>query len=89
MATDCVLPELGENISVATVVEVFVKVGDVVETEQSVMQSMAEAEHPRIIIGQIAMRDPRFAEIRALAAALASQGRDYSSKFPRIVVEDS
>jgi len=43
------------------------------ELQQSVVQSLTAAKNARIIVGQIALRHPRFAEIRALAAALAQQ----------------
>jgi len=56
MATDCVVPELGENISAATVVEVFVAVGDRVESGQSVLSletDKAEFEMPTEIGGVV------------------------------------
>jgi pyruvate dehydrogenase E2 component (dihydrolipoamide acetyltransferase) len=37
MSTDCTVPELGENVESATVVEVLVKVGDAIRHEQSVL----------------------------------------------------
>ena len=37
MATECTVPELGEDIETATVVEVLVKVGDDVALGQSVL----------------------------------------------------
>jgi len=40
---------------------------------QAIVVSLNEAEQARIIIGQVAMRHPRFAEIRRLAARLAAQ----------------
>jgi NADH-quinone oxidoreductase subunit G len=43
------------------------------ELQQSVVQALSAAQTPRIIVGQIAQRHPRFAEIRALAATLAKQ----------------
>ncbi len=49
MSVDCVVPELGENISTATVVEIFVAVGDTIRPEQSVLSletDKAEFEMP-------------------------------------------
>jgi pyruvate dehydrogenase E2 component (dihydrolipoamide acetyltransferase) len=37
MSTDCTVPELGENVESATVVEVLVKAGDAIRCEQSVL----------------------------------------------------
>ena len=37
MSTDCTVPELGENVESATVVEVLVKAGDAIRREQSVL----------------------------------------------------
>jgi len=41
--------------------------------QQAVADSMKAATNAHIILGQVAMRHPRFAEIRALAAELAAQ----------------
>ena len=56
MARDCVLPELGENIATATVVELFIKVGDVVEADQGVLSletDKAEFELPSPAGGKV------------------------------------
>ncbi len=56
MPTDCVVPELGENIATATVVEVFVAVGDVVALDQPVLSletDKAEFELPSTVVGRI------------------------------------
>jgi pyruvate dehydrogenase E2 component (dihydrolipoamide acetyltransferase) len=56
MATDCVVPELGENIDAATVVEVFVGVGDRIESGQSVLSletDKAEFEMPSEVAGVV------------------------------------
>jgi pyruvate dehydrogenase E2 component (dihydrolipoamide acetyltransferase) len=49
MSTDCVVPDLGENIESATVVEIFVAVGDEIESDQSILSletDKAEFELP-------------------------------------------
>jgi pyruvate dehydrogenase E2 component (dihydrolipoamide acetyltransferase) len=56
MARDCVLPELGENITTATVVDVFIKVGDVVKADQAVLSletDKAEFELPAPAAGKV------------------------------------
>lgn len=56
MVRDCVLPELGENIVTATVVEVFIQVGDIVEAEQAVLSletDKAEFELPAAAGGKV------------------------------------
>ena len=56
MAIECTVPELGENIETATVVEVFVAVGDEVAIEQSVLSletDKAEFEMPSNAAGKV------------------------------------
>jgi len=56
MATDCLLPDLGENIDTATVVEVFVAVGDTVALEQPLLSletDKAEFELPSPVAGRV------------------------------------
>jgi len=56
MAIDCTLPELGENIDSATVVELFVKVGETIEREQPVLSletDKAEFELPSPAAGKV------------------------------------
>lgn len=56
MTYDFVLPELGENISTATVVELFVKVGDSVAVEQPILSletDKAEFELPSPSAGMV------------------------------------
>lgn len=56
MSYDCVLPELGENISTATVVELFVKVGDRVGVDQAILSletDKAEFELPSTSAGVV------------------------------------
>jgi pyruvate dehydrogenase E2 component (dihydrolipoamide acetyltransferase) len=51
-----VIPELGENISSATIVKVLVKVGDTVETDQSVLEletDKATIEVPSDVSGKV------------------------------------
>ena len=56
MATEFKLPELGENIESADIIKVLVKVGDVVEKEQSIIEietDKATIEVPSIVSGKI------------------------------------
>ncbi|HET9062305.1 MAG TPA: biotin/lipoyl-containing protein, partial [Candidatus Binatia bacterium] len=56
MAAECTVPELGENVESATVVEVFVKPGDVIRVEQSVLSletDKAEFEMPSNVEGTV------------------------------------
>ncbi|MDZ7626699.1 MAG: biotin/lipoyl-containing protein [Ignavibacteriaceae bacterium] len=56
MATEFKLPELGENIESADIINVLVKVGDVVEKEQSIIEietDKATIEVPSNISGKI------------------------------------
>ena len=56
MAHDLILPELGENVTSGTVVAVLVKVGDVVEPEQPVIEietDKAVAEVPADAAGRV------------------------------------
>ncbi len=56
MIRDCLLPELGENIESATVVELMVSVGDVIEVDQSLLSletDKAEFEMPSPLAGRI------------------------------------
>jgi pyruvate dehydrogenase E2 component (dihydrolipoamide acetyltransferase) len=56
MAAECTVPELGENVESATVVEVFVKPGDVIRVEQAVLSletDKAEFEMPSNVAGTV------------------------------------
>ncbi len=56
MATEFKLPELGENIESADIVNVLVKVGDMIEKEQSIIEietDKATIEVPSNISGKI------------------------------------
>jgi len=56
MAAECTVPELGENVDSATVVEVFVKPGDVIRREQAVLSletDKAEFEMPSNVEGTV------------------------------------
>jgi pyruvate dehydrogenase E2 component (dihydrolipoamide acetyltransferase) len=56
MAVDCTVPELGENVESATVVEVFVKPGDTIGRDQSVLSletDKAEFEMPSNVEGTV------------------------------------
>lgn len=56
MAGECTVPELGENVESATVVEVFVKPGDVIRRDQSVLSletDKAEFEMPSNVEGTV------------------------------------
>lgn len=56
MAAECTVPELGENVESATVVEVFVKAGDVIRVEQAVLSletDKAEFEMPSNVAGTV------------------------------------
>lgn len=56
MSAECTVPELGENVDAATVVEVFVKPGDVIRREQSVLSletDKAEFEMPSNVEGTV------------------------------------
>jgi len=56
MAVECTVPELGENVESATVVEVFVKPGDVIRREQAVLSletDKAEFEMPSNVEGTV------------------------------------
>ena len=56
MAKDCKLPELGENITSATVLEVLVAVGDTIEADQSILSlesDKAEFELPSPCAGKV------------------------------------
>lgn len=56
MIRDCLLPELGENIESATVVEVLVAVGDAIEVDQPLLSletDKAEFEMPAPLAGRI------------------------------------
>jgi pyruvate dehydrogenase E2 component (dihydrolipoamide acetyltransferase) len=56
MAQECRVPELGENVESATVVEVFVKPGDVIHREQAVLSletDKAEFEMPSNVEGTV------------------------------------
>jgi pyruvate dehydrogenase E2 component (dihydrolipoamide acetyltransferase) len=56
MATEFKLPELGENIELADIINVLVKVGDVIEKEQSIIEietDKATIEVPSNVSGKI------------------------------------
>jgi pyruvate dehydrogenase E2 component (dihydrolipoamide acetyltransferase) len=56
VAAECVVPELGENISTATVVAVFIAVGQVVALDQPVLSletDKAEFELPSTVAGKV------------------------------------
>jgi pyruvate dehydrogenase E2 component (dihydrolipoamide acetyltransferase) len=56
MAGECTVPVLGENVESATVVEVFVKPGDVIRREQAVLSletDKAEFEMPSNVDGAV------------------------------------
>lgn len=56
MAVECTVPELGEDIDVATVVEVLVAVGDDIAVDQSVLSletDKAEFEMPSNVAGKV------------------------------------
>ena len=56
MATEFKLPELGENIESADIVNVLVKVGDMIEKEQSIIEietDKATIEVPSNVSGKI------------------------------------
>ena len=56
MATEFKLPELGENIESADIVNVLVKVGDIIEKEQSIIEietDKATIEVPSNVSGKI------------------------------------
>ena len=57
MSAECVVPELGENIETATVVEILVSVGDEISAGQSVLSletDKAEFEMPSNVAGRVA-----------------------------------
>jgi pyruvate dehydrogenase E2 component (dihydrolipoamide acetyltransferase) len=56
MVRDCTVPDLGENVESATVVEVLVQVGSTVELEQAVLSletDKAEFEMPTNVAGKV------------------------------------
>jgi pyruvate dehydrogenase E2 component (dihydrolipoamide acetyltransferase) len=56
MAGECTVPELGENVESATVVEIFVKPGDAIRREQAVLSletDKAEFEMPSNVEGTV------------------------------------
>ncbi|MDP2365113.1 MAG: 2-oxo acid dehydrogenase subunit E2 [Ignavibacteria bacterium] len=56
MATEFKLPELGENITAADVVNVLVKVGDVIEVDQAILEietDKATIEVPTTVAGKV------------------------------------
>ena len=57
MSTECILPDLGENIDSGTVVDVLVSVGDTITLEQPILileTDKAEFELPSPVAGTIA-----------------------------------
>lgn len=92
MIRDCVLPELGENIESATVVEVFVAVGDAIVVDQPLLSletDKAEFEMPSPLAGRITeMLIAEGAEVRVGQLLLRVEGSQ-GAEAPSVVAEPS